>query len=190
MDTKKLNNTYFLMRHGHSRANEEGIIISNPSIGTIQYGLTEQGKKQVSSASGKFLETENIIIYCSDFLRGRETAEILQKSLKVQDINFTPLLRERYFGFYDGLDDNQYQLVWEKDKLNENNKHNSVESPRLVSNRVESLISDLENKHAKMNIILISHGDCLQILQTVFDNISPANHRSLNHLQVAEIRKM
>ena len=75
------------------------------------------------------------------------------------------------------------------DKKDENNKFNSVESPRQVSNRVESLINDLEEKYSQKNILLVSHGDCLQIIKTLFENISPGRHRSLNHLNVAEIRK-
>jgi len=183
-------NNYFLIRHGHSEANSRGIIVSNPETGTIKYGLTKNGKKQVLAAAADFSITEDLIIYSSDFLRTKETAEILKETLHSGDIIYTPLLRERFFGFYDGLDDDQYNEVWIRDKDNEDNKINSVESPRQVSNRVESLISMIESKYSGKNILLVSHGDCLQIMQTVFQNISPAKHRTLTHLNVAEIRKI
>jgi len=201
MNKKAYLNNYFLIRHGHSEANNRGIIISNPETGTIKYGLTENGRKQVTAAAADFSITEDqrkdqsqlsptLIIYSSDFLRTRETAEILKEILHTGEINYTPLLRERFFGYYDGLDDDQYNEVWIRDKDDENNKINSVESPRQVSNRVESLISMIESKYTGKDILLVSHGDCLQITQTVFENISPAKHRTLNHLNVAEIRKI
>lgn len=190
MNKKELENNYFLIRHGHSKANEQGIIVSSPETGTMKYGLTERGINQVRAAAVNFSEKENLVIYSSDFLRTRDTAEILKEVLNTETVNYTPLLRERYFGFYDGLDDDQYSEIWLNDKHDENNKKNSVESPRQVSNRVESLISDIESKYSQKNILLVSHGDCLQIMQTVFEDISPSKHRSLNHLNVAEIRKM
>jgi len=190
MNKKELENNYFLIRHGHSKANEQGLIVSNPETGTVKYGLTDNGKKQIQAAAAGFSEKNDLVIYSSDFLRTRETAEILKETLSADNVKYTPLLRERFFGFYDGLDDKQYNEVWQNDRNDENNKVNSVESPRQVSNRVESLISNIETKYSKKNIIIVSHGDCLQIMQTVFENISPAKHRSINHLNVAEIRKM
>ncbi|MDA3809281.1 MAG: histidine phosphatase family protein [Spirochaetaceae bacterium] len=190
MQKKIYSNNYYLIRHGHSKANEEGIIISNPEIGTLKYGLTENGKKQIKASAVKFPEIKNPIIYSSDFLRTRESAEILKEILQTEDVLYTPLLRERFFGFYDSLGDDQYNEIWRKDKNDENNKINSVESPKQVFNRVESLINDLESLYTDKNILLVSHGDCLQIMQTVFEQISPALHRSLKHINVAEIRKM
>jgi probable phosphoglycerate mutase len=190
MNKKELQNNYFLVRHGHSKANKESVIVSNPEIGTVQYGLTENGKNQIRAAAADFSVKNDLVIYASDFLRTRESAVILEEELDVENVIYTPLLRERFFGYYDGLNDDQYDQVWEKDKNDENNKANSVESPRQVSNRVESLLREIESRHSNKNILLVSHGDCLQIMQTVFDDISPAKHRSLSHLNVAEIRKM
>lgn len=190
MNKDDLRNNYFLIRHGYSKANEQGIIASNPEMGTVKYGLTNNGKNQVRATALTFTATDDVIIYSSDFLRTRETAEILKEVLQTEDVIYTPLLRERFFGFYDGLDDDQYEEVWKNDKNDENNKINSVETPRQVSNRAESLISDIEAKYSNKNILLVSHGDCLQILQTVFEGISPAKHRTLNHLNVSEIRKI
>lgn len=190
MNRKKLKNTYFLLRHGHSLANEKGLIISNPLSGTTEYGLTEQGEKQVRAAAEYFSENDNPIIYSSDFLRTVETAEIVKEILSTGEIHYTEKLRERFFGFYDNLNDTHYKEIWEKDKNNENNIFNHVESPRNVADRAASLIDEIELQYNQRKILLISHGDSLQILQTVFEDISPADHRSLRHLQTAEVRKI
>ncbi|MCP4159094.1 MAG: histidine phosphatase family protein, partial [Deltaproteobacteria bacterium] len=145
---------------------------------------------QVKRAAENLTVEKSLIIYSSDFLRTRETTEILSEILKPEEVQYTPLLRERYFGFYDGLDDGQYYEIWKKDLTNENNKINSIESPRQVSDRVESLINFLEEKYSGKTLLLVSHGDCLQIMQTLFENSSPSHHRSLAHLNVAEIREI
>ena len=42
-----LKNTYYAFRHGQSQANVDGIIISDPDVGTKEYGMTEEGIRQV-----------------------------------------------------------------------------------------------------------------------------------------------
>lgn len=190
MNKKELKNIYFLMRHGHSLANEEMLIVSSPEIGTLQFGLSDKGKEQVRQAAESLAGIENLIIYSSDFLRTRETCAIIGEVLHNKGIHFTPLLRERFFGSYDKLSDSLYPSVWERDKEDAGNSHNSVESPRQVASRTEALIKKLEDQYENHSILLVSHGDCLQILQTVFKNISPAEHRSIPHLNVAEVRKV
>lgn len=190
MNRTELKNHYFLLRHGNSLANQQGIIVSNPDIGTVRYGLSKLGTNQANIASQYFTVKDKIIIYSSDFKRTKETAEIVQEKTSAKVLVYTELLRERFFGLYDGLDNSQYDEVWEKDKRNEKNTFNSVESPRQVANRTNSLIEQIESEYQSRNILLISHGDSLQILQTVFSGISPAAHRSLNHLQTGEIRKV
>jgi len=44
---KILRNKYYLLRHGESHANREGIVISEPETGTSQYGLTGKGTESV-----------------------------------------------------------------------------------------------------------------------------------------------
>jgi len=55
---------------------------------------------------------------------------------------------------------------------------------------MQSLINEIEKKHSNKKIILISHGDSLQILIAGFNNIPVNNHRQIKHLNYAEIRKL
>ena len=38
LNIDRLNNRYFAMRHGHSMANHQGIIVSHPDNGRDNYG--------------------------------------------------------------------------------------------------------------------------------------------------------
>lgn len=185
-----MKNKYFILRHGESEANVQGIIISNPLNGVPNFGLTNKGKEQVKESilKNKILD-KNTIIYSSDFKRARETAEIVKTILKTEEIHLTELLRERFFGNFEKTSNTNYNLIWEKD-ADPNHIFNNVESVNNVLNRTKKLINDLEKKYQNKIILLVSHGDSLQILQTFFEKINPSAHRSLKHLNLREIREL
>ncbi len=184
-------NRYFIMRHGRSEANREGIIVSHYANGLNNYGLTEEGALQVKeSLKDQTLLDENTVIISSDFLRTRETAEVVYRELKAKPPRTSPLLRERFFGRYEKREDLYYEMVWQMDEKNDRNKEYGVESPEEVQERIRVLIRQLEEEYAGEKILLISHGDTLQITQTWLEGIPAGMHRSLPHLETAEIREL
>lgn len=189
MTPQKLRNKYYLMRHGRSLANEEGIIISDPANGCPGYGLSGAGREQIRNSVENcgFLDS-GTLIYCSDFLRTIETAALVAEILKTAKPVPSPLLRERYFGEYEKSGDSNYENVWKKDRLDGHNTHRGVESPEAVRNRFISLIISLEKQFSNKEILLVSHGDILQIALTWTYNAAPQEHRSLDHIETAEIR--
>lgn len=182
------------MRHGTSKANEEEIILSHPDEGTTNYGLVEEGKRQVREsvvhAKNNGILDKSTIIVSSDFTRAKETAEITREILEADNVLLTPKLRERFFGFWEKKHNRHYQDVWNDDSNNPHHKNNNVESTAEVLERTVALINELEEQYAGKKILLVSHGDALQILQTAFEKISSAYHRNLRHLEVAEIRQL
>jgi glucosyl-3-phosphoglycerate phosphatase len=191
---KILQNRYFVMRHGKSRANERELILSNPEEGIVDYGLTEEGREQVrrsvQEAKKKGMLDEKTIIYSSDFKRCTETSEIARGVLGCNSIHLEPALRERYFGIWEKTHNSNYQKVWDLDAQDPDHRMNEVESANDVLERITSLIKDLEKRYWNASILLVSHGDVLQILQTTFENVSTANHRQLLLLGTAEIREL
>jgi broad specificity phosphatase PhoE len=187
-----LRNCYYAMRHGQSKANLQNIVISHPENGLHEdFALSELGRKQAKSAATKSLLTDQTVIYCSDFSRALETAHIVQEVLGIPTVHISKKLRERHFGKWEKLDQfNVYQTVWGADRQNANHTQHDVESVNAVLGRATSLILDLEKKYHGKNILLVSHGDILQILQTGFQKSDPAKHRDLPHLEVAEIREL
>ena len=59
-----------------------------------------------------------------------------------------------------------------------------------VLDRTTALVADLEERYAAQTVLLISHGDVLQILQCGFAGSEPGRHRSLAPLATAEIREL
>jgi broad specificity phosphatase PhoE len=189
-----LRNTYYAMRHGKSLANDEEIIVSNPDEAVARYGLSQEGRRQVASTIAGAIRDgvldHTTLVVASDFARARESAEIAARLLGTPDVIVTPKLRERYFGSWDRQHYSNYERVWADDALDSAHKHNDVESTQEVLGRVTSVIADLERDYSNRTILLVSHGDVLQILQTAFERIPAGSHRLLPHLETGEIRKL
>jgi len=188
----QLANRYFIMRHGQSLANLQQVIVSHPQNGVDAYGLSEQGVMQVreSVQSNPWLDS-NLMIVSSDFRRARESAEIVHELLgSTNSLLFDQRLRERNFGEWELTPDSAYPLVWAGDEINPDNDDKGVESPNQVMARVTALVCEYEEKNSGVTILLISHGDALQILQTAFSKQDASAHRRQLHLETAELREL
>jgi broad specificity phosphatase PhoE len=82
-----------------------------------------------------------------------------------------------------------YQNIWQRDEM-EDQSDDGVESPEAVLQRGFQVIEKLEQRYQNQVVLVVSHGDLLQILSTAFAGKSPKKHRSLTHHQTAEIKHM
>ncbi|MEH6550913.1 MAG: histidine phosphatase family protein [Pseudomonadales bacterium] len=186
-----MSNRYFIMRHGQSEANVAGIIISAPDSGVAEYGLSEEGSRQVRLSASLVDGDVFSRVICSDFKRAQQTAQLVHEILEiVSPLETSSALRERFFGSLEGGSDSRYPDVWRYDVDDERHSNFGVESVGEVVNRTTQLIQLLEQRFNNESILLVSHGDTLQILQTLFEGVSPSSHRSLPPLAVAEIRRL
>jgi len=189
---ERLNNRYFAMRHGHSLANQQGIIVSHPENGRDNYGLSELGRKQVRASLRQNNQLDaNTVVVTSDFKRARDSADIAFELFACGvSICEEPRLRERHFGELELASDDSYDQVWQQDEVNPDSRVRGVESANQVMARVTAVIADYENQYSAATILLVSHGDALQILQTAFARLDASTHRQLEHLHTAEIRQL
>ena len=183
-------NNYYLMRHGQSQANVAGKIVSDPAIGCQQFGLTKLGLQQVENSVKNYTGEPLSIIICSDFMRTRQTAELVTKLLALPSPLLDIALRERFFGNWEGQSDDSYEVIWEQDQRRLKKPPNEVEAVDQVLERGLKLIHTLENTHLGETLLLVSHGDMLQILQTIFTGKEANEHRLVPHHQTAEIRPL
>ena len=156
------------------------------------YGLCEEGRLQVRDAVHQHrLLLANCRVVSSDFLRARETAELVCQLLGLkhplkQDVR----LRERYFGIHEGCSDRIYPSVWDLDCENPEHEEGGVESAAAVQRRITGVIQSLEQDWGDQDFLLVAHGDPLQMLQTAFAGISACHHRSQPHLETAGVREL
>lgn len=232
----RLANRYWIMRHGQSKANEAGIIVSRIETDRSgDWGLSELGQRQAAEAARACGLPADTVICSSDFSRARQTAEIVRSHLGAAAVIIAEALRERCFGDLEGSAVENYARVWAADEAHrghvdiaqadsgqadnghpasghEDSGHpasdhadsnhadsghadsghpaSGVELAAAVLDRVTALIARLERRYSERDILLVSHGDTLQILQAGFLRLAPSAHRRLPHLATAEIREL
>ncbi len=188
-----LRNRYFGLRHGESTANAQKLIVSQPEHGCHDYALTEHGQQQILQTLQQAppFDPPQLTIYSSDFARTKQTADLAADALGVPSVEYTPLLRERDFGELELHDNSAYRDIWQLDAVDANHHQNRVESVNHVLERLTRLVHSLEQLHHGRDILLVSHGDPLQILQTAFMRADPRKHRVIvPPLQNAELRSL
>jgi len=185
------NNRYFLMRHGESLANRRGLIVSKSENALDHYGLTTKGAQQVLQAAVNTRLSRNTIIVTSDYKRAYETAEIMHSVIDCEyELRIESRLRERDFGKWELQSHDNYQSIWQHDLVKPEKPWMGVESVDDTLARIQSVITDLEKEHGSKTILLVGHGDLLQILLAHQNGVNPRFHRSLQSLNNADIRSL
>lgn len=188
---KTNNNRYYLMRHGESLANRRGLIVSHPQNALDDYGLSTLGAEQVMQAALNTRLSSDTLIISSDFKRARETADIMQSVLAcTAAVSFDQRLRERDFGDWELSGQSNYETVWQQDISHPALPFNGVETVGEVLKRGLSVIESLEQNFRQRSILLVGHGDVLQVLLAYHHNINPRFHRSLSNIANADIRSL
>ncbi|XP_078446292.1 phosphoglycerate mutase family protein isoform X2 [Wolffia australiana] len=138
MASEILRNKYWILRHGKSIPNERGIIVSSLEKGILkEFGLAEEGIAQAQSAGEQFLKEMNE-------------------------------LRERFFGpSFELQSHEKYAEIWALDEIDPLTPPDGGESVADVVSRLVSVLTTIESKFQGCVILLVCHGDPLQIFQTV-----------------------
>eukprot|EP00730_Choanoeca_flexa_P015815 TRINITY_DN7345_c0_g1_i3.p1 TRINITY_DN7345_c0_g1~~TRINITY_DN7345_c0_g1_i3.p1 ORF type:complete len:323 (+),score=55.75 TRINITY_DN7345_c0_g1_i3:162-1130(+) len=188
------NNRIYLVRHGQSKANEVGLIVSGREGLSDKFGLTSLGECQAREAAGRLemmLPKDNDpVVITSDFARARQTAAIIAQELRLAAPMLDKRLRERYFGGLDLGPSQHYKDVWECDRVDASHHSFQVEPVLSVIARTTQLVFELERTHVGKDIILVAHGDVLQILQTWFVDADPRHHRQFPGLKTGDARQV
>lgn len=194
--TVPLRNRYFALRHGTSLANEKRIIVSHPENGVTNWGLSPRGMEECRRVLAPARLTafgfgrHTTVVYTSDFRRAYQTAEIFCEQNDL-DLPITDArLRERHFGRLEGRSVDAYALVWARDAGDDNHRFEGCESIVQLASRLQALLADLEASWQARSIVLVSHGDPLQVLQAILLGVPCNRHRTLPHLETAELRPL
>ena len=207
-----LKNYYYLLRHGQSTANVEGIISSARSLaGSNKHGLTLLGIELVEQDlnDDDTVSTKQLYFYSSPFARAKETAyacleglrannddvatKIKELGLKVnEEVFIDDGLMERFFGRLDGKELLTYAYVWPVDTFDPTHTAFDVESVAAVSTRIRSTLLDIDSKHNEggNHIVLTSHADVLQITQVYAAGLDNVGMFSQYRFGNGEVRRM
>lgn len=152
-------NTFYLIRHGQ-KVGEAG----DP-------GLTELGREQ-SRKTAEFLKDKKIFkIYSSTFARAKETAEIINKTLKV-GIVFDDSLRERMnWGSIPNQSLEEFLKEWEYSNFHREFKPKAGISSLQSGKDAFNVISEISTSFPDSNIAVITHGGVIcDLLRNLFSD--------------------
>jgi broad specificity phosphatase PhoE len=164
-----LKNRYFFLRHGQNnhQAEHSGIIYMWPD-GNPPYYLTEQGKEEVRKA-GEILKQDKIdCLFSSDILRCRETAKIVAEIINydTNKIIYDVRLRDLNWGAFGGKTKEEYWNFYNNDRMKAFDMAiPGGESWNQCQERIVKLFNEIEEEFQSKNILIVSHGDPLWLLE-------------------------
>jgi len=188
----KANNNYFLMRHAESLSIKKNFLSSYPEINFNP--LTRKGVLDVFNKIPKLKKEKIDIIYASPLLRTKEAALLISEKLKIP-VFFDERLREMDLGVlnhkpYEEFD--KYIINHLTGKRDLNKKIENGESLNDVKKRAILFLLDLEKKHRNKNILIISHGAVLWMLESEMQALSSSEIENfkVKSYKIGEIRKV
>ncbi|MDD3735335.1 MAG: histidine phosphatase family protein [Candidatus Pacebacteria bacterium] len=185
---KNKNGSIFIMRHTQAKTNAS-LKISAKIEG---FPLTKKGISQAEKI-GKNLKDKNIdLIFSSPVQRCRETAQIISKIVK-KPVIFDERLREINPGIYESKSIIRYTMYFKNEKERFYKKPHGGESREDVKKRVADFYNEIIKKYPKKNILIISHGDPLRLLQGVILGLSDSEiikRKNELTLKIGEVRQL
>ncbi|XP_074275756.1 metal-independent phosphoserine phosphatase [Silene latifolia] len=189
-------NRFWILRHGKSIPNEQGLIVSSMENGILpEYQLGSEGVAQAQLAGEKFLKElkdanialENVRICYSPFSRTAHTARVVASVLNIPfegpQCKAFEDIRERYFGpSYELSSYERYPEIWDLDEKDPFEQPEGGESVADVVSRLITAIEQIETIYEGCAILIVSHGDPLQMLQTVLSAAKEQNESNCSNL--------
>lgn len=188
-----MENKYILLRHGR---NIHQTLLSDYCYkwpdDDIPCVLDEEGLKQIAIVGEKLKEKNIDLIFSSDILRTRQTAEIVSSLIGKEITEFDERLRDLNWGvFAGGLKRTARAFYNGKDRLND--RPENGENWLDVQKRMSEVILELEDKYKDKTILIVSHADPILVLEGWFRgwNLEKITYEKKNNLiGVGEFREI
>ncbi|MFA5360440.1 MAG: histidine phosphatase family protein [Candidatus Paceibacterota bacterium] len=164
-----LKNKYFLLRHGktiHQTGKKDityGYPDDNPPCVLLKEGIRE------AQLAGEKLKEKNIdLIFASDILRVKQTVKIAAKIIGYNPDNviYDQRLRDVNWGIFAGKNKKEAWAYYDKDMLQKFEKPvPQGESWNQCRERMAAVLNEIEKNFEKKNVLIVSHGDPLWLLE-------------------------
>ena len=186
-----MRNQYYIIRHGHSLGNTKNIASCWPEKSRLP--LTKKGKQEIKEVV-KELKKRKVdelrssprcadacvidLIFSSDLLRTKQTAEIIGKELGIKP-KTDKRLREVNVGIFNGRPIDEIGKFWDEElpPLEHYKKRFQIAPPQGetyadIEERLSNFIKETEKKYKGKNILVVGHQRPLTLLEKVTYNHS------------------
>lgn len=162
IDQWRPKNQIYFVRHGETAVNKEGGV-----QGTLDEPLNDRGRDQVQELRKIIKHLPIDVMISSNFLRTKETAEILNGDINLE-LQIVDDLREQHYGALEGKSFEELEKMFPGSE----NIHFAVrispeggEELKAFEKRVLKALKTLEKKYAGKNILISGHAGVLHVLR-------------------------
>jgi len=187
------NNTFLVVRHGEAESNVKKILSSSP---TAVNHLTENGREHAVLAAKNLADRKIDLIYCSPFMRTKETAEIIAEKIGYpkEKIIYDVRLHEIFVGVLDGKPDAEYQAFFGSRFEKFLKTPEGGENYTMVKNRMTEFLYEVNAKHEGKHILIIGHNTPIWLLFSGAAGLDQkqtiATRTKINFIENSEIREL
>ncbi|WP_404452926.1 histidine phosphatase family protein [Virgibacillus necropolis] len=168
-----------IIRHGSTAWNKERRAQGNSDI-----PLDIDGHSEATKLAERLSEEEWDIIYSSNLLRARQTAEVIGNRLGHSKIYSEPRLREVGGGRIEGTTEEERIEKWGS---NWKELDLGIEGADSVIDRGLSLIHEVIQNHNGESVLIVSHGSFIKhLLRELFPHL---NEKSLKNCSLTVLQK-
>ena len=186
-------NKYYILRHGETIYQTEKKKMMYPWPESEPVLLTKNGETQIKKIAKKLKNKKIDLIYSSDSSRTRQTAEIVAIELGVK-LFLDKRLRDINLGIYHGGEKAKFYQDFpdlEERFLKAPRKGESWSNCR---ERMVNFLKEIDKKHQNKNILLVSHGDPLWLLEGAMMGWQNKEYlkktTKANFIKVGELKKI
>lgn len=165
----KIINNYLILRHGRAVSNKKDIASSWPE--KFHNPLTKKGEKQIQKLIPKLKEENIDLIFSSDLLRAKQTAEIISNELAIK-IKFRKNLREIDFGVFNGKSLKKWKNFFKTKKEKFTKKPLKGENYTDLILKTKKFIKKNNKNYRNKNILVVGHGANLVVFQAIIKELS------------------
>ena len=181
--------TIYLVRHGETEWNADGIIQGHSDI-----PLNKNGERQAEKLGKKLNSIDFDAVFSSDLVRAKKTAEIVTSGKKINIIT-SIALRERDFGSYEGKHfsllskDETNELISLYDHKEKKREELGVETDRSLEARFVPYIKKICHQNLDKKVLLVTHGGIMRwfLMYIKFGNIKSLPVGSIDNMAYAKI---
>ena len=189
----KLKNHYFILRHGETSWGHPDICY--PLNNKTSVVLSEQGIFQIKLVA-KRLKKENIdLVFSSDYLRAKQTAEIAAKALDLKVV-VDARLGDTDIGNYYGKPKAEFYHEFSNPiQRFETKSPKNGESWNDVKKRLSVFLKEVEEKYQNKNILIVGHGDSLWLFDGLIKELTNQElldiiFKKKEYIKKGELRKI
>ena len=177
------------MRHGHPLNHEKGVLSCWPE--QFENPLTEKGIKEVKETVKNLRKEKIDLIFSSDILRTKETAEIVGKILKLKP-RYDKKLREQQFGIFNGqAREKAQEFFGPRDIMRFNKKPKGGEKYADIEKRMMGFLKATDGKFKNKKILIVSHELPMMLLEAAVRGVSKEDFYSYRiKINTAEVVKL